>query len=65
MQYFIAVPSAYNWNITGAKDSNNLTLDIKKGNKVSVTLGTASVEYQTWYINNAAAYDTKNIVITW
>lgn len=65
MQYFIAVPSAYNWNITGAKDSNNLTLDIKKGNKVSVTLNTATVEYQTWYINNAAAYDTKNIVITW
>ena len=65
MQYFIAVPSSYNWNITGAKDSNNLTLDIKKGNKVSVTLGTATVEYQTWYINNAAAYDTKNIVITW
>lgn len=65
MQYFIAVPSAYNWNITGAKDSNNLTLDIKRGNKVSVTLGTASVEYQIWYINNAAPYDTKNIVITW
>lgn len=65
MQYFIAVPSSYNWNISGAKDANNLTLDIKKGNKVSITLGTATVEYQVWYINNAAAYDTKNIVITW
>ena len=65
MQYFIAVPSSYNWNISGAKDGNNLTLDIKKGNKVSITLGTATVEYQVWYINNAAAYDTKNIVITW
>lgn len=65
MQYFIAVPSSYNYNITGAKDTNNLTLDIKKGNKVSITLGTATVEYQVWYINNAAAYDTKGIVITW
>lgn len=65
MQYFIAVPSSYNWNISGAKDANGLTLNIKKGNKVSITLGTATVEYQVWYINNAAAYDTKNIVITW
>lgn len=64
-QYVIAVPSAWNWNLSAAKDGNNLTLQVNKGNTVDLTFGTAKVTYQIFYINNAALYDTKAISLTW
>ena len=65
-QFFIAVPHSYNWNLSGAKDSNNLTLQTNKvATTVTVTLGTTSVDYDVFYINNAADYDTKTISLTW
>lgn len=65
-QFFIAVPKSYNWNVSAAKDSNNLTLQVnKKADAVEVTLGTTKVSYDVFYINNAADHDTKTISLTW
>ena len=64
-QFFIAVPKSYNATLKAAKDSNNLTLTVSTAANVTITLGTTSVEYSVFYINNAAAYDTKNISLTW
>ena len=65
MQWFVAVPSEYGKNISGAKDSNNLTLTVSKANDVTINYNGTDVVYNVWYINNASAYDTKDITITW
>lgn len=64
-QYFIAVPEVWAKNLTAVKDSNNLTLTVSHANDVTLTLGTASINYKVFYINNAADYDTVQISLTW
>lgn len=65
MQWFVAVPSSYNRKISGAKDSNNLTLTVVKANDVTISYNGTDVVYNVWFINNAAPYDTKDITINW
>lgn len=62
MQFFIAVPSGYGWEMSNAKDSNNLTLTVsKRTSNLSISINGTNVEYEVFYINNKAAYDTKTI----
>ena len=64
-QYFVAVPEVWAKTLTAAKDSNNLTLTVSQAADVTMTLGTASINYKVFYINNAADYDTVQISLTW
>ena len=64
-QYFVAVPEVWAKTLTAAKDSNNLTLTVSQAADVTMTLGTASIKYKVFYINNAADYDTVQISLTW
>ena len=65
MQYWLVVPKSYNWVMSGAKDSNNLTLSVSTGANITINYGTAeapiNVEYNVYYIDNADPYDTKAI----
>ena len=68
--FFIAVPSSYNWTIPyldGFKDDNGLQHTVNKGNKVTIAIGTASIEYQIWYIHYAdnGTYKTTGVAIKW
>lgn len=65
-QYFIAVPTSYNWELKSIIDSNNLPLTVEKANEVELTFGTdTKVKYEVFYVNLDAAYDTKVINLTW
>lgn len=69
--FFVAVPSSYNWSIptdgSGFVDDNGLPHTVTKGNKVTIAIGTASIEYQIWFVHYAenGAYATKGIKIKW
>lgn len=65
-QYFIAVPTSYNWELKSIIDSNNLPLTVEKATEVELTFGTdTKVKYEVFYVNLDAAYDTKVINLTW
>ncbi len=65
MQYWLVVPKSYNWTMTGAKDSNGLTLDVATKDNIKITYGTGDnaveVEYNVYVISHDAAYDTTGI----
>lgn len=65
MQYWLVVPKAYNWTMTGAKDANGLTLDVATKDNIKITYGTGDntveVEYNVYVISHDAAYDTTGI----
>lgn len=64
-QYFLAFPADYNWEMTNAKDSNNIDCTVRKAADVTLTFGegekTADVVYSVYYIHNAADYGTLKI----
>lgn len=65
-QFFVAVPSEYNAELKTIIDSNNLPLTIQKAKNVTLTFGTnTEVEYEVFYVNLDAAYDTKKITLGW
>ena len=64
-QFFVAVPAGYNAELSGISDSNKLPLTIGKAANVTMTFGTASVEFEIWYVALDADYDTKAITLTW
>ena len=65
MQYWLVVPKAYSWTMSGAKDANGLTLDVATKDNIKITYGTGDntveVEYNVYVISHDAAYDTKGI----
>lgn len=65
MQYWLVVPKSYNWKMSGAKDSNGLTLDVATKDNIKITYGTGDnaveVEYNVYVISHDAAYDTTGI----
>lgn len=65
MQYWLVVPKSYNWTMTGAKDSNGLTLDVATKDNIKITYGTGDnaveVEYNVYVISHDAAYNTTGI----
>lgn len=64
-QFFVAVPAGYNAELSGISDSNKLPLTIGKAKNVTMTFGTASIEFEIWYVALDADYDTKAITLTW
>ena len=64
-QFFVAVPSGYNAELSGISDSNKLPLTIGKAKNVTMTFGTASIEFEIWYVALDADYDTKALTLTW
>lgn len=64
-QFFVAVPAGYNAELSGISDSNKLPLTIGKAKNVTMTFGTASIEFEVWYVALDADYDTKAITLTW
>ena len=66
-QYFLAIPQEYGWEMTNAKDSNNIDCTVRKASDVTLTFGegekTVDVVYDVYYIHNAADYGT--LKITW
>ena len=65
-QYFVAVPVNYGKELTKIVDTTNQPLAFKKkAQNVSVTLGTATVEYEVWYVSFPAAFDTVEFNLTW
>ncbi len=65
MQYWLVVPKSYNWTMSGAKDSNGLTLDVATKDNIKITYGTGDnaveVEYKVYVISHDATYDTTGI----
>lgn len=66
-QYFLAVPADYSWEMSGAKDGNNIDCTVKQAADVTMSFGSGDsavdVIYNVYYINNAADYGT--LKITW
>lgn len=64
-QYYIAYPKDYGYVMSGAKDGNGIDCTVLQAADVDITYGTGdkatTVKYAVYYINNAAAYDTKKI----
>lgn len=64
-QFFVAVPAGYNAELSGISDSNKLPLTIGKATNVTMTFGTASIEFEIWYVSLDADYDTKALTLAW
>lgn len=65
-QYFIAVPVGYSKELSKIVDTTNQPLAFKKkAQNVSVTFGTATVEYEVWYVSFPSAFDTVEFNLTW
>lgn len=66
-QYFLAIPADYGWEMSGAKDGNNIDCTVKQADNVTISFGSGDsavdVIYNVFYINNAADYGT--LKITW
>lgn len=66
-QYFLAVPADYGWEMSGAKDGNNIDCTVRQAADVTMSFGSGDsavdVIYNVFYINNAADYGT--LKITW
>lgn len=62
-QYYIAYPKAYGYNMTGAKDSNNIDCTVRDAADVTFTFNGVDVVYKVQYIHNGSDYGTKTI--TW
>lgn len=64
-QYFLAVPADYGWEMSGAKDGNNIDCTVRQAADVTMSFGSGDsavdVVYNVFYINNAADYGTLSI----
>lgn len=64
-QYFVAVPASLSKNKPSIVDDNGLPCQVEAAANVTLTLGTASIEYNVWYVNMADSYDTLKIKLSW
>lgn len=66
-QYFLAIPADYGWNMSNAKDGNNIDCTVRQAENVTMSFGSGDsavdVIYNVFYINNAADYGT--LTISW
>lgn len=64
-QYFLAIPADYGWEMSGAKDGNNIDCTVRQAADVTMSFGSGDsavdVVYNVFYINNAADYGTLSI----
>ncbi len=64
-QYFLAVPASYDWEMSNAKDGNNIDCTVRQSADVTLSFGSGDtavdVVYNVYYINNAADYGTLKI----
>ena len=64
-QYFIAVPTSLGKRRPTIIDDNKLPLTVETANNVTITLGTASIEYNVYFVSLAAPYKTLEINVNW
>lgn len=62
-QYYIAYPKEYGYNMSAAKDSNNIDCTVRDAADVTFTFNGVDVVYKVQYIHNGSDYGTKTI--TW
>ena len=62
-QYYLAYPKSYGFDMSAAKDSNNIDCTVRQAADVTLTFNGVDVVYAVYYINNATPYGTKTI--TW
>lgn len=62
-QYFLAYPKAYGFDMSAAKDGNNIDCTVRQAADVTMTFNGVDVVYAVYYIHNASAYGTAKI--TW
>ena len=62
-QYYLAYPKTYSFDMSAAKDSNNIDCTVRQAADVTLTFNGVDVVYAVYYINNATPYGTKTI--TW
>ena len=62
-QYYIAYPKAYGYNMSAAKDANNIDCTVRDAADVTFTFNGVDVVYKVQYIHNGSDYGTKTI--TW
>lgn len=64
-QYYLAYPKSWGYDMSAAKDGNGIDCTVLQATDVDITYGTGdnavTITYAVYYINNAAAYDTKKI----
>lgn len=60
-QYFLAYPKDYSFDMSAAKDSNNIDCTVRQAADVTLTFNGVDVVYAVYYINNATPYGTKTI----
>ena len=60
-QYFLAYPKTYSFDMSAAKDSNNIDCTVRQAADVTLTFNGENVVYAVYYINNATPYGTKTI----
>ena len=64
-QFFVAIPASYNAKKPTFTDSNGLPSTVEAAGNVTLTLGTASIEYNVWYVSYPADYDTVKATLAW
>lgn len=64
-QFFVAIPADYKANKPTFTDSNGLPSTVYAAGDVTLTLGTASIKYNVWYVSYPADYDTVKATLTW
>lgn len=62
-QYFLAYPKSYSFDMSAAKDGNNIDCTVRQAADVTMTFNGVDVVYAVYYIHNASAYGTAKI--TW
>ncbi len=62
-QYFLAYPKSYSFDMSAAKDGNNIDCTVNQAKDVTLTFNGVDVVYAVYYIHNATPYGTKTI--TW
>ena len=62
-QYYIAYPAEYGYNMSAAKDANNIDCTVRDAADVTFTFNGVDVVYKVQYIHNGSDYGTKTI--TW
>lgn len=60
-QYYLAYPKSYSFDMSAAKDSNNIDCTVRQATDVTLTFNGVDVVYAVYYINNATPYGTKTI----
>ena len=64
-QFFVAIPADYKANKPTFTDGNGLPSTVEAAGDVTLTLGTASIKYNVWYVSYPADYDTLTATLAW